>query len=323
MPDYDGSNSSRSTGPAMSFPRTSRSSRSSSLPELRYFHPDQSVSTPLKELSEQGDNGSTQIHFPVSEPMSADSGNRNQKYMLDCCSLPMVLVTLQILVGFTIVVVAITMLLMTPSVWHRDAPYWAGIVLLLTGGIGLYFNAIKRGIYERSRRGVFIKIAFFTLSVVCLFVNSIASAFCGIQTRLVSTILSTSEPEDKPCRRVEKDCICRRTTNNEFIREHVYEDILDCESFLINLRTYMYIQCALNAIGAIASFMAAMLMWRRRYAEFHSGLRFYSYSAALPSRPWEDRHKPHYMDGDKLTNGTIPNGHTSVHTEHLDTTPHR
>lgn len=129
MPDYDGSNSSRSTGPAMSFPRASRSSRSSSLPELRYFHPDQSVSTPLKELSEQGDNDSTQIHFPVSEPMSADSGNRNQKYMLDCCSLPMVLVTLQILVGFTIVVVAITMLLMTPSVWHRDAPYWAGIVV--------------------------------------------------------------------------------------------------------------------------------------------------------------------------------------------------
>lgn len=79
----------------------------------------------------------------------------------------------------------------------------------------------------------------------------------------------------------------------------------------------MYIQCSLNAMGAFASFFAAMLMWRRRYAEFHSGLRFYSYSAALPSRPWEDRYKPQYM------NGNLPNGIAEELAGEKDTPPHR
>ncbi|PIK59103.1 putative sarcospan [Apostichopus japonicus] len=185
--------------------------------------------------------------------------------------------------------------------------------MLLTGGVGLYFNAIKRGIYERSRRGVFIKIAFFSLSVICLFVSSIASAFCGIQTRLISNILSNTA---SPCESVNGDCICSRQINSDYTRVHVFENIIYCQSFLINLRTYMYIQCSLNAMGAFASFFAAMLMWRRRYAEFHSGLRFYSYSAALPS-DLGGRYKPQYM------NGNLPNGIAEELAGEKDTPPHR
>ncbi|XP_041460111.1 sarcospan-like [Lytechinus variegatus] len=100
---------------------------------------------------------------------------------------------------------------------------------------------------------------------------------------------------DSACKIIDNGCQCTRSSDDGFGRVYMYLDVLDCSSFLLNLQTYLYIQCALNAIGGAASFMVVILLWRSRYMDFHSGLRFYSYSAAIPNRPWSDPSTPPYM----------------------------
>eukprot|EP00057_Strongylocentrotus_purpuratus_P002238 XP_003724112.1 PREDICTED: sarcospan [Strongylocentrotus purpuratus] len=284
-------NSSQSTTTAaMSLLRMSRSSRSSSSPELHCTSATLPNSTQQVLTSHSADELHTEVHLPRSEPVRKTFVNR-QKYNIQCCTLPVCLITLQVLLGVTVIVFGVTMLHMTPSLKTRDAPYWAGIVLLFAGGVGLYFSAIRSDAYQGSIKVFAVKAGFFTLSVICLFVNTIASAFCGIQGNVIQTMLHS----DSACKIIDNGCQCTRSSDDGFGRIYMYLDVLDCSSFLLNLQTYLYIQCALNAIGGAASFMVVILLWRSRYMDFHSGLRFYSYSAAIPNHPWSDPSTPPYM----------------------------
>ena len=137
MPDCDESNSSRSTAP-LSVARMSRSSRSSSSPELRYTSLEPSLSTPVPIDHSQPDSIQSDLQRmpnPVQSVRKVPIVPSKPKYDLQCCTLPVCLVTLQLLLGFTIMVFGVTMLLMTPSVKTRDAPYWAGIVVSSTFGL--------------------------------------------------------------------------------------------------------------------------------------------------------------------------------------------
>ncbi len=130
MPDCDESNSSRSTAP-LSVARMSRSSRSSSSPELRYTSLEPSLSTPVPADHSHQDSIQSDLQRmpnPAQSVRKVSSVPSKPKYDLQCCTLPVCLVTLQLLLGFTIMVFGVTMHLMTPSVKTRDAPYWAGIV---------------------------------------------------------------------------------------------------------------------------------------------------------------------------------------------------
>ncbi|XP_072175158.1 sarcospan-like [Diadema setosum] len=285
-------NSSQSTTTAaLSLLRMSRSSRSSSSPELHCTTADTTPANSTRPVltSHSADELHTEVHLPRSEPVRKTFTTR-QKYNIQCCTLPVCLITLQVLLGVTVIVFGITMLLMTPSLKTRDAPYWAGIVLFFAGGLGLYFSAIRSDAYQGSVKIFAVKAVFFTLSVICLFVNTIASAFCGIQGNVINAMIHL----ESACKVIETGCQCTRSTDG-LNRIYMYNEVLDCVSFLTNLRTYLYIQCALNAIGGAASFMVVILLWRSRYMDFHSGLRFYSYSAAIPNHPWSDPSTPPYM----------------------------
>lgn len=122
-------NSSQSTTTAaMSLLRMSRSSRSSSSPELHCTSATLPNSTQQVLTSHSADELHTEVHLPRSEPVRKTFVNR-QKYNIQCCTLPVCLITLQVLLGVTVIVFGVTMLHMTPSLKTRDAPYWAGIVV--------------------------------------------------------------------------------------------------------------------------------------------------------------------------------------------------
>ncbi|XP_072038871.1 sarcospan-like [Amphiura filiformis] len=271
----EGSNSSRSTA------RLSRSSKSSSSPDLKPNNLSSLSTHSISPSHSHHDSVHSEIRVPITENVvRKDSSVRPSKYNLQCCTLPVCLVTLQILLGFTIIVFGGTMLNMTSSLKSRDAPYWAGILLFLAGCVGLYFSATRRVAFSGSIKAFILKASFVFLSVVCIFVNTIASAFCGIQgSNIVALIIADScEPKE------DADCRCTRIEEG-LTRMYTFHGVIetDCMSVLLNLRTYLFFQCTLNAVGGFSSFFVVILMWRDRYQDFHSGLRFYSYSATLPS----------------------------------------
>ncbi|XP_071960958.1 sarcospan-like [Antedon mediterranea] len=302
-PDCNESNSSRSTGP-LSLPHLSKSSRSSSSPELRFspevttnpLMPAPTETTPPPPQTNCSTSSSAhQMHEPLKR--TSTSSGTDKKYDLRCCTLPVCIVTLQILLGFIITTFGIVMLLMTPSIKHRDAPYWAGVLLMFAGIIGLYYSAIQNQVYFGSPRAFFVKTVCFGLSFCCVFINTIASAFCGIQANIIDSLHQNYQhvcDGDQNTVIANRDCVCTRREDNLIKHTYIFEEIADCRNFLLNLKTYLVFQCSLNAIGGLACFLVVIMMWRSRYMDFHSGLRFYSYSASIPSHPWSDRLSPPY-----------------------------
>ena len=128
--------------------------------------------------------------------------------------------------------------------------------------------------------------------MISLFVSTIASAFCGIQGDNIDGMINSKEG----CQRESNTCHCTKEESDGLTRIYTFLDIIDCTSFLLNLKTYMFIQCILNALGGMTSFLVVILMWRNRYMDFHSGLRFYSYSASIPNHPWSDPQTPPYTN---------------------------
>ncbi len=121
----EGSNSSRSTA------RLSRSSKSSSSPDLKPNNLSSlSTHSVSPSHSPQHESVPSEVRVPITENVvRKDSTIKQSKYNLQCCTLPVCLVTLQLLLGFTIIVFGGTMLNMTSSLQTRDAPYWAGILV--------------------------------------------------------------------------------------------------------------------------------------------------------------------------------------------------
>ena len=126
MPGYggEGSNSSRSTA------RLSRSSKSSSSPDLKPNNLSSLSTHSLSPSHSNHDDVHSEVRVPITEHVvRKDSTIHEPRYNLQCCTLPVCLVTLQLLIGFTIMVFGGTMLKMTSSLKTRDAPYWAGILV--------------------------------------------------------------------------------------------------------------------------------------------------------------------------------------------------
>ncbi|XP_006819310.1 sarcospan-like [Saccoglossus kowalevskii] len=214
-------------------------------------------------------------HTPV-RPLK----EKHKKYHLQCCTLPVCLVMLQVLLGATVTVFGFVMLNISPSLKVRDTPYWSGIPLIITGIIGLYFCATTLEAYSGSIKAFLVKASCFVTSAICIFIALTASAFTGIHG---ATIISFQDR----CQHLNNQiCQCSKIQDmTGLARVYIYEDTMDCENFLANLKTYLFFQCALNAIGGFTCFCVVIMLWKLRYMEFYSGLRFYSYSATIPNHP--------------------------------------
>ncbi|XP_070559174.1 sarcospan-like [Ptychodera flava] len=218
----------------------------------------------------------SETHTPSTRPLK----EKHRKYHLRCCTLPVCLVLLQVLLGATIAVFGFVMLNISPSLKIRDTPYWSGILLVLAGLVGLYFCATNLEAYSGSVKAFLVKATCFTLSTVCIFVALTASAFTGIHGAAIIGFEDTCEHLKSL-----HQCQCSREESGHLARLYIYEDTMDCDNFLANLKTYLFFQCTLNAIGGFACFCVVIMLWKLRYMEFYSGLRFYSYSATIPNHP--------------------------------------
>ena len=105
----------------------------------------------------------------------------------------------------------------------------------------------------------------------------IAAAFTGIHGNKIPTY-------DQCQLTLEGDCLCKEA-DGALVRTKVYQDIRDCDVLITSVKDYLILQCALNAIASGVCFWFVILLWKARYQNFYSGLRFFSYSAHLPPHP--------------------------------------
>ena len=80
-------------------------------------------------------------------------------------------------------------------------------------------------------------------------------------------------------------CTCIKPWYDGYAREFKYNEVDSCVTVMTSVKDYLILQCALNAIASGVCLWFVMLLWKKRYEDFHSGLRFYSYSASLPPHP--------------------------------------
>ena len=112
-------------------------------------------------------------------------------------------------------------------------------------------------------------------SCSCVFICMIAAVFAGIHGSRIARF--------QGCSRNGTDCVCMSTVPPT--HTYTYQDLGSCDLVKTSIKDYLILQCALNAIASGVCFWFVALLWKSRYEDFHSGLRFYSYSASLPPHP--------------------------------------
>ncbi|XP_013404122.1 uncharacterized protein LOC106169229 isoform X2 [Lingula anatina] len=209
---------------------------------------------------------------------------------MHCCRIHILLTTMQLCLGSTIIGLGAFMGVAIPSLHTRETPYWAGIPLFLAGVFGAIFFCVaeNRYYYSGSCKLFVIKAVVFTLSAISVFVCIVASIFPGIHGRRIAQYTGD-------CVRTNEICYCHLGDDNGMVRVYAYPHLLDCrpETFT-SIKDNLILQCALNAIGCGVSIWLVVLLWQSRYQNYPSGLRFYSYSANS-HHPWmETTNRPAY-----------------------------
>ncbi len=132
------------------------------------------------------------------------------------------------------------------------------------------------------------------LSAVCIFLSMVASVFTGIQGHRISGF---SECQMNVTNSV-STCHCYTESPDEQDpddRIFQYKSIQSCSIVQTSIKDYLILQCALCGIASGVCFWFVTLLWKGRYEDFHSGLRFYSYSANVPPHPWSNPSNPPYL----------------------------
>ncbi len=114
----------------------------------------------------------------------------------------------------------------------------------------------------------------------------IGSVFTGIHGNRISSAT---------CNTTGIHCQCGYSAD-PMARVFVYEDVYSCDLVVTSIKDYLILQCALNAIASGVCFWFVTLLWKSRYQDFYSGLRFFSYSANGPPHPWTDPSSPPYVN---------------------------
>ena len=113
----------------------------------------------------------------------------------------------------------------------------------------------------------------------------VGSVFPGIHGSRISAFTK--------CNDTGSSCLCSNEedpTNRQF----QYDDIQECHVVITSIKDFFILQCALNSIASGVCFWFVTLLWKAKYQKFHSGLKFYSYSANAASHPWISPYNPPY-----------------------------
>ncbi|CAH1782945.1 unnamed protein product [Owenia fusiformis] len=203
---------------------------------------------------------------------------KRENFEMKCCKIKVLLVTMQLCVGIVITALSFYLQTLSSSMKIRETPYWAGLPLLVAGIVGIYFCATDIAAYAGSTKAFIVKSTCFLLSFCCLFVCMVSSVFCGIPANMIAsfnecTNIGTNSTITQTCR-------CEQDT-----KTYDFNEVESCDVVMTSIKDYLILLCALNSIGSGVSMWFVGLLWKSRYRDFHSGLRFYSYSASVPDHP--------------------------------------
>ena len=137
----------------------------------------------------------------------------------------------------------------------------------------------------------------------------IGSVFPGIHGSRISSFYH--------CNTTDLTCYCSKT-DDPSATVYVYLEVGSCSVLQTSVKDYLILECALNAIASGVCLWFIKLLWKSKYSDYYSGLRFFSYSANVPSHPWGNPPRPPY-----LVNTEPPSPIHAFYKPHAKRTPPR
>ncbi|KAM3608710.1 uncharacterized protein V6R79_003487 [Siganus canaliculatus] len=190
------------------------------------------------------------------------------------CRFPLLVALLQLLLGVAVTVVAFLTLAVSPSLLARETPHWAGIILILVSILGLILYCISFFTDETSFLRFIVKLLYFILCTIGLFISVLVMAF-ALHHYLQTSNLS--------CETMAEKCVCKLDADDPLARTFAYEGVTDCTVITEELATFFLVQIVLNLVQAVVCAIGAFIIWRNRYQVFFAGLQIGSPS----SQQWQ------------------------------------
>ena len=100
----------------------------------------------------------------------------------------------------------------------------------------------------------------------------IGSVFPGIHGSRISSYAECSV-------RLGRHCQCVLSLDPS-AKVYEYRDVRTCDLVKTSVKDYLILQCALNAIASGVCFWVVTLLWKSRYQDLYSGIRFQSYASS-------------------------------------------
>lgn len=177
---------------------------------------------------------------------------------------PLLVATLQLLLGVAVTAVAFLMMAISPSLLARETPHWAGIILCLVAIVGFVLYFLHYLPDERSSMQFFVKLLYFVLCAIGLVISVLVMAFAGHHY---------SQANSFTCEQVGEDCECKLEPEDPIARTFTYEGVSDCEVINGTLTLYFLLQIVLNLVQALVCAVGAFILWKDRYQVFFAGLQ--------------------------------------------------
>ncbi|XP_019633646.1 PREDICTED: sarcospan-like isoform X1 [Branchiostoma belcheri] len=181
----------------------------------------------------------------------------------ECCRLYFFLTIFQLLVGAGVIVLCV-FISEIYSDMSRDVPYWSGIPLVIAALVGIYSCIFSRNKFE-STWHFGVRIFFWILTFFCCIACVVAATFAGLH--------GTSIVDYVECLSLDSSCQCTKSFDSS-ARVFMYIDMTDCNLVFEKLKVLLFISCGVNAFGALVCFLILVMMWKRNYQRFYTGLGY-------------------------------------------------
>uniref|UniRef100_UPI00398EBB3E sarcospan n=1 Tax=Pristiophorus japonicus TaxID=55135 RepID=UPI00398EBB3E len=199
---------------------------------------------------------------------AAKAGQDEDSHKCCGCRFPVIIASLQLVLGITIAVVAFIMKSLSSSLLARDTPYWVGIIICVAALLGFYMYCITYQVDEQTTLQFIIKLIYFLLCALGLILCISAVAFAGHHYNQITKFT---------CQMSSEQCVCRQDPEDQIARTFQYNDVSDCESVTRTIKLYLLLQMVLNLTLAIICLLGCYVMWKHRYQVFFVGLRFHPF----------------------------------------------
>ncbi|ELU09876.1 hypothetical protein CAPTEDRAFT_37582, partial [Capitella teleta] len=192
------------------------------------------------------------------------------------CRIHVLLVVMQSCLGLVVTALGVYMRTLTSTLVLRECPFWAGApvsTLNYASPLVQMFIGYPSCTEPFSADFFPSQATCFVLASICVFICMVAAVFAGSHGSRISAFHHCTHNSSMA------QCQCSHSTE-PLAPIYIYDDIArSCDVIITSVKDYLILQCAFNSIGSGVCLWFVTLLWKSRYQDFHSGLRFYSYSA--------------------------------------------